>query len=516
MQAQSTKLLKQLFSKFLMLYEEIEAVAILNPEAQISHLERRKDDFIKTLQGLTNYLKPRIEALLKKGSQFVKYGIASMDSTQYRHIFVNLRDKETILYLVMSKFSSIERVEPFALFLAEKVSQIKFAETDEVEITMPSFQYESGMFEKYKTMIGFESGGIYRFKFAIIGDNAVGKTSCVRRFVEEKFDRDYKSTIGLNIVRHSFNLMENEINVVIWDLGGQEYYHRFRRQYYLGTQAAFIIFDLTNRETFKRAEEYWYEELRSFVTQKHLSIVVIGNKSDMKKQRQVATEEGQQLADRLSEKEDTVVSYIECSALNGENVGEAFETLAYQYMMLNKEQEEKVLKEDIANLIETILVKKSTLKLAFFSESLFWSPAVRILTGIRKLGDFQLIKDEEEEKIYQYANGLVLMENSTYIDVHECDGIYVLFDARDEKHIDDEWREFIIAIINSMRENAELMIGIRITKEHNWSQMMAEFNLNEYLSKKMVNISFFELGDDFFSEIHNHLKTMLSSIKFYA
>ena len=514
--SQSTQLLKELFSKFLVLYEDIEAVAILTSEADITHLQRRREDFIKTIEGLKNYLRPRLQQLMNKGSKFVKYGIASMDSTQYRHIFVNLRDKFNILYLVMRKFASIEKIEPFALFLAEKVSQILFAEKENVQITMPSFQYESGMFEKYKDMIGFESGGIYRFKFVIIGDNAVGKTSCVRRFVEGEFDKDYKSTIGLNIVKHNFNLMDNEVNVVMWDLGGQQYYHRFRRQYYLGTQAAFIVFDLTKRESFERAGEYWYEELREFVSQKQLSIVLIGNKSDLEKKREVTSEEGQKLADELSEKEDSVVPYIETSALNGENVGEAFETLAYQYMLLNKEQEEKIVQDEIANLIENILIKKSSLKLAFFSESLFWSPAVRILTGIRKLGEFELTKDEEEKKIYQYKNGLVLSENSTYTDVSEYDGIYVLFDAREEEHIDDEWRQFIIAVIDSMRENAELLVGIRITKEHNWSQLMAEFNLNEYLQKKMVNVSFFELGDDFMSEIHDHLKTMLNSIKFYA
>ena len=508
------QILKKLFSKFLVLYEDIEAVAIISTEGAISNLEKRHEDFIKTIQGLTNYLKPRVESLLKKGSKFSKYGIASMDSTQYRHIFVNLRDKFSILYLVMKKFGSIEKIEPFALFLAEKVSQI--SETDDVEIIMPTFQYESSMFQKYQKMIGFESGAIYRFKFTVIGDNAVGKTSCIRRFVEGEFDRDYKSTIGLNIVKHKFNLLDNEINVVIWDLGGQEYYHRFRRQYYLGTQAAFIIFDLTRRESFERARNYWFEELRSFVKQKNLTIVLIGNKSDLKKKRQVSPEDGQRLADELSENEDSLVSYIECSALNGDNVGDAFETLAYQYMVLNKEQESKLLQEDIANSIETILVKKSSLKLAFFVDNLFWSPAVRILTGIRKLGNFELTKDEEDMKIYQYANGLILTENSSYADISDCDGIYVIFDARDEQNIYEGWREFIITVINAMRENAELLIGIRIAKEHNWSKLVNQFNLNEYLEKKMVNVSLFELGDDFMIEIHDHIKTMLTSLKFYA
>ncbi|MHA1292414.1 MAG: Rab family GTPase [Promethearchaeota archaeon] len=511
------QLIKQTFDKFLLLYNDIEAIAIIDLKGTIFHIEKRRQEFIKTLEGLTNYLKPRIAALMHEESKFKKYGIAFMDSTKYRHLFISINENR-ILYFVLKQMAPIDKIEPYALFLAEKISQILTSENNApIQTTMPSFQFESGIFEKYKRMIGFEVGGIYRFKFCIIGDNFVGKTSLVRRFVENKFDKDYRSTIGLNIVSHNFHLLNNEINVVIWDMGGQQYYHRFRQQYYLGSQVAFIVFDLTNRESYDNAKNYWYEELRTFIKQKALPIVLIGNKSDLEEQRKVTFEEGQNLADELSEIENSYVSYIETSALSGENIKEAFKMVSYQYIIQSKEEEAKVLQEKLYVLINEILEKKPSLSLVFFSESFLWSPAIRILTGINKLGKFKLIKDDENEKIYQFDNGLILKNYIITIrDISDCDGIYCIFDAIGKEHIDPKWRELIVNIIKTIKENTELLVGIRVTKDHNWSQLLEEFNLNEELEKKMANLSFYELRDEFQLDIYDQLKNMLNSIKFFA
>lgn len=514
---QKDELIQQFFSKFLVIYNDIEAIALTDREGEITYLERRREDFIKTLEGLTNYLKPRIQSLLAKGSSFAKYGVSSMDSSQYRHLFIKI-DPETILYIVLKKVASIEKIEPFALFLAEKVHQILTADKhDQIQTVMPSFQYESAMFEKYKVMIGFETGGIYRFKFCIIGDNAVGKTSVVRKFVEQKFDKDYKSTIGLNMLSHKFDLLNNEIHIVIWDLGGQAHYHRFRQQYYVGTQAVFIVFDLTNRETFDHAKNYWYEELRTFVKQEDLPIILVGNKADLKKQRKVEYEEGQKLADELSEKEKTLVTYVETSAATGENIEEAFGMIAYQFIMHSKKQESKAMQEKIANLISSILEKKSSLNLAFFTETLMWSPAIRILTEISSLGDFQLVKDESNEKIYQYNNGVVLRNYDLKIrDISDCDGIYCIFDMSDKEKIDPKWRAFVLELMRATKENIELVVGIRITEKHNWSQLLKEFNLEDELKKKTINLSFHEIRDEFQLEVHEQLKNMIAGINFYS
>jgi len=501
----------------MIIYTDIEAIVITNPEAKILYVERRREDFIKTIEALSDYLKPRLETIHRKKSAFVKYGIATMDSSKYRHMFIRI-NSETILYMVLNQLAAIDEVEPYALFLAEKISLVINIKEDSVllQTTMPSFQYESGIFEKYKAMMGLEAGGIYRFKFCIIGDNAVGKTSSIRRFVENKFDTDYKSTIGLNIVTHSFPLLDNEINAVLWDLGGQQYYHKFRRNYYNGTQAAFILFDLTRYESFENARDYWYPELKEFAPQ-GIPIVLIGNKSDLKNKRKVKYEEGEKLADELSEKENSLVSYIETSAANGENVEEAFGMVTYQYIMKTKEEESSYLQEELLELINSILDKKPNFELSFFSESLLWSPAVKILTSMKGLGEFELTVDNDDEQVYSFKNGLRIKNNDlNYRDVTTSEGICCIFDAIGAQHIEPYWRDLIVNIIQAIDENIELLVGIRVVDEEHYGIMLEEFNLDAELEKKMVNISFFKLGDEFQLDIYDHLKNLLNSIKFYV
>ncbi len=509
MSTQKDQLLQQLFSKFLITYP-VEAIAIIDIDGEIKYIEKKKEDFIKTLGGLTNYLKPRIENLLQEGSAYMKYGIASMDSSKFRHIFVRI-NPETMLYLVIDNSIPIDRVEPYALFAAEKAYQILF-EKLAAQSAMPSLEYASSkIFDKYKDQlqqIGFDSGGIYRFKFVIIGDGAVGKTSIVHSFVEKKFAKDYRSTIGFNIISHEFRLLSNTIHAIMWDLGGQEFYHRMRKQYYLGSQAAFIVFDLTNRESYDHAFGYWYEELREYVKKKDFPIMLVGNKSDLVKQRKVTYEEGVKMADQLSSKEGVQVAYIETSAFSGSNIDEAFGMLSYQYIIKSKDEEKLKIQDEIAKVINSILTKKKKLTVAFFSESLMWSPAVRILTDISKLGPYDLAKDEIHEKIYQYRSGLKLKSYSLGLkDISDCEAIYCVFDALGHEHVDPRWRDLVLKILQVIDPSKVLTVAIRVSKKHDWNLILKEFNVDP-----ISPVSFFQIGDEFQLDIHQQLHNVLSNL----
>ncbi len=503
------QLLQQLFSKFIITYP-VEAIAIIDIDGEIKYLEKKKEEFIKNIDGLTNYLKPRIESLLQEGSAYMKYGIASLDSSKFRHIFVRV-NPETILYVVFENAVPTDKVEPYALFAAEKAYQILFEKFAD-QSAMPSLEFASSkIFDKFKDQlqqIGFDSGGIYRFKFVIIGDGAVGKTSIVHSFVEKKFGKDYRSTIGFNIITHEFRLLSNTIHAIMWDLGGQEFYHRMRKQYYLGSQAAFIVFDLTNRESFEHALNYWYTELREYVKKKDFPILLVGNKADLVKQRKVKYEEGVKLADELSTKEGVQVAYIETSALNGTGIDEAFGMLSYQYIIKSKEEEKLKIQDEIVKVINSILAKKKKLTLAFFAESLMWSPAVRILTDINKLGPYDLAKDEIHEKIYQYRSGLKLKSFSLGLkDISDCEFIYCVFDALGREHIDERWRDLVLKILQVIDPSKVLTVAIRVSKKQNWNQILREFNVDP-----ISPVSFFQIGDEFQLDIHQQIHNVLSNL----
>jgi small GTP-binding protein len=59
-------------------------------------------------------------------------------------------------------------------------------------------------------------------KLSLLGDGGVGKTSIVYRFIENRFSRDFKSTLGVNLLKKKVKIGDKEVSVQIWDLGGQE------------------------------------------------------------------------------------------------------------------------------------------------------------------------------------------------------------------------------------------------------------------------------------------------------
>ncbi|KKL99537.1 hypothetical protein LCGC14_1813380, partial [marine sediment metagenome] len=97
----------------------------------------------------------------------------------------------------------------------------------------------------------------YTFKVLIIGPAAVGKSSLIRRFVEDKFSLQYKFTIGVDFMS---KIVEYETGksakLTVWDIGGQERFKILRRNFYEGTNGALVVFDLSRAQTFTKMKEW--------------------------------------------------------------------------------------------------------------------------------------------------------------------------------------------------------------------------------------------------------------------
>ena len=282
----------------------------------------------------------------------------------------------------------------------------------------------------------------------------------------------------------------------------------------MGSQAAFIVFDLTSRETFDNVK-MWFDELIAFIKSKDLPIVIVGNKSDLNEQRVVSYEEGVSLVSELSEKGISKISYIETSALTGENVNDAFSLISYHYIMKSKEKEEELLRKDLINEINCILRVREKLTLTFITENSFWNPGLQIMSELNELGEFTKGKDTKEEKIIEYPKGLILKSNLfDSIDLSDSDGAFCIFDARDKEHIDPRWKEIMIKIIESIQENKVVLIGVRVEPEKiDWSVLMEEFDVNEQLERKNLSLLFFKIGVEYRLEIYDQLEVMLNTIK---
>jgi len=116
-------------------------------------------------------------------------------------------------------------------------------------------------------------------KIVLIGHFGVGKTSLIRRFVENTFSEDYKVTIGVHISKKLLTINEEEqISFIIWDLEGQDNITNTRASYLLGTNGFIYIFDLSRPITFKNLNL----EL-NFLKENYPNtpIKVVGNKKDL-------------------------------------------------------------------------------------------------------------------------------------------------------------------------------------------------------------------------------------------
>ncbi len=165
----------------------------------------------------------------------------------------------------------------------------------------------------------------YVFKVILCGDYAVGKTSLVRRYVENRFSHDYKPSIGVNVLEKIISVGKEKLKLDIWDTGGQERLKSLRKKYFFGSDAAIFVFDITRASSAVSIQDQWVKEVESVLGKDFLRILV-GNKSDLDNDREISEYAGKQLAERFT------ANYVETSALDGRNVDVAFTELASRLM----------------------------------------------------------------------------------------------------------------------------------------------------------------------------------------
>ncbi|MBD3193498.1 MAG: GTP-binding protein [Candidatus Lokiarchaeota archaeon] len=156
-------------------------------------------------------------------------------------------------------------------------------------------------------------------KICLLGEANVGKTSLVYRFVENKFRNSYKATLGVNLLKKDLALEEHgNISAQIWDLGGQESFKSLRKLYLEGANGGICVYDVTNRKTFNKLDD-WVESFKNGRGEQPL--LLIGNKADLKNKIKVEEEEAKSFGEKNN------MDLIITSAKTGLNVEEAFEEL---------------------------------------------------------------------------------------------------------------------------------------------------------------------------------------------
>ncbi|KAI3638202.1 hypothetical protein MIR68_003813 [Amoeboaphelidium protococcarum] len=159
-----------------------------------------------------------------------------------------------------------------------------------------------------------------KFKLVFLGEQSVGKTSLITRFMYDTFDNAYQATIGIDFLSKTMYLEDKTIRLQLWDTAGQERFRSLIPSYIRDSSVAVVVYDLTNRQSFINTTK-WIDDVRN-ERGNDVIIVLVGNKTDLNEKRQITEEEGQQKAKEYG------VMFIETSAKAGHNVKMLFKKIA--------------------------------------------------------------------------------------------------------------------------------------------------------------------------------------------
>lgn len=159
-----------------------------------------------------------------------------------------------------------------------------------------------------------------KFKLVFLGDQGVGKTSIITRFMYDTFDKNYQPTIGIDFLSKTMYMEDRTIRLQLWDTAGQERFRSLIPSYIRDSSVAVVVYDITSPASFENTSK-WVEDIRT-ERGEDVIVVLVGNKCDLGDLRKVTPEQGEEKARKL----DSL--FIEASAKEGSNIRQLFIKLA--------------------------------------------------------------------------------------------------------------------------------------------------------------------------------------------
>jgi small GTP-binding protein len=160
------------------------------------------------------------------------------------------------------------------------------------------------------------------YKIMVLGDPSVGKTSLIRRFVENRFSEEYLSTIGVEFLKKEVLLedLKAKVTLVLWDVAGQAKWTQFKKVYYQGSVFIILVFDVTNIRSYKNIKQ-WISDAQAILGES-TDFTIIANKIDLLEGYAVPA------FDDYNQYEGFLSPLVQTSSKTGKNVNETFLKIA--------------------------------------------------------------------------------------------------------------------------------------------------------------------------------------------
>ncbi|KAI4205392.1 MAG: hypothetical protein LQ350_000433 [Teloschistes chrysophthalmus] len=164
------------------------------------------------------------------------------------------------------------------------------------------------------------SNPLKKFKLVFLGEQSVGKTSLITRFMYDSFDNMYQATIGIDFLSKTMYLEDRTVRLQLWDTAGQERFRSLIPSYIRDSSVAVVVYDISSHKSFQNTRK-WVDDVRG-ERGNDVIIVLVGNKTDLGDKREVTTQQGEEEAKRCG------AIFMETSAKAGANVKALFRRIA--------------------------------------------------------------------------------------------------------------------------------------------------------------------------------------------
>lgn len=154
------------------------------------------------------------------------------------------------------------------------------------------------------------------YKVVVLGSGGVGKSALTVKFVSGKFVEKYDPTIE-DFYRKEIQVDNQPSVLEILDTAGTEQFASMRDLYIKNGQGFLVIYSVTSMQTFQDIRSMKEQIMRVKATNK-VPILLVGNKCDLQRQREVSAQEGEQLAASWG------CPFLESSAKSTHHVNEVF------------------------------------------------------------------------------------------------------------------------------------------------------------------------------------------------
>ena len=177
-----------------------------------------------------------------------------------------------------------------------------------------------------------------RQKIIFCGDAGVGKTSIINSIMGQKFVEDYEPSIGVDFFSKTIRYKGRLIKLQIWDSAGQEKFKSLIPNYIRGSSLIFLIFDVSKKMSYDHLTD-WIQFITNI--ENNSAIIIVGNKIDLKNDREVNKEEAEKFC------KENKYEYFEVSAKEGTNIDNMLYTSVAGLPVFNAINGETIAKENI-------------------------------------------------------------------------------------------------------------------------------------------------------------------------